>query len=127
MQIEAQVMSRTTFDAATSDRQVKIMASDYVALVALRHGLGAISRQAPRMRFQILPVDERPARSIEHGEVDLLIMPDVYVSAAHPKAAYFTDRYVCVVDGNNRRVGNSLKFDEYLALQRNSQTQAVNP
>jgi len=117
MQIEAQVMSPTKFDAATSDRRVSIMASDYVTMVALHHGLSAIGRQAPRMRFEILPVSELPARSIEHGEIDLLIMPDVYVSAGHPKDVYFTDRYVCVVDASNRRVGNSLKFEQYLALR----------
>jgi len=117
MQIEGQLMSRPKFNAETSARHVKIMASDYVAMVALRYGLSAIGRQAPRMRFEVIPVSEQPARSIEHGEVDLLIMPDVYVSPAHPKEVYFTDRYVCIADVNNRYVGSRLKFDEYLALR----------
>ncbi|MDP3895577.1 MAG: LysR family transcriptional regulator [Mesorhizobium sp.] len=115
MQIDARVLNREAFDPAISNRSFRIMASDYVSLVALRHGLARISAMAPAMTFTITPGDETPARMLERGDVDLLIMPDRFVSELHPSIEYFRDRYVCVADPDFRQSGGDLTFDEFLS------------
>lgn len=115
MQIDAKVLNREAFDPTLSDRSFRIMASDYVSLVALRHGLARISAAAPAMTFTIMPGDETPARMLEQGEVDLLIMPDKFVSELHPSIEYFCDRYVCVADPGFRPSSEDLTFDEFLS------------
>jgi LysR family nod box-dependent transcriptional activator len=114
MHVDASVLNRETFDPAASSRSFRIMASDYVSLVALRHGLSVISAQAPEMTFSVLPGEESPARILERGEVDLLIMPDRYVSEHHPTVEYFRDRYVCIVDPAFLKEPQ-LTFDEFLS------------
>jgi LysR family transcriptional regulator, nod-box dependent transcriptional activator len=116
MRIDRDVLNREAFDPARSTRSFRIMASDYVSLVALRHGLASIAASAPNMNFEILPAGETPARVLEHGEIDLLIMPDRYVSDQHPLEEYFTDRYVCVVDPALRDARSEFSFKTYLSL-----------
>jgi DNA-binding transcriptional LysR family regulator len=115
MQIDASVLNRGAFDPTLSSRSFRIMASDYVSLVALRHGLARISAVAPGMTFTIVPGDETPARMLERGEVDLLIMPDRFVSSHHPSVEYFRDRYVCVADPTFRPSGGELTFEEFMS------------
>jgi LysR family transcriptional regulator, nod-box dependent transcriptional activator len=115
VQIENKLLSKSVFDPAASDRHFRIIASDYACLVALRYGLAAISRVSPGMRFDILPFSDEPFNGLERGEADLLIFPEPYLSSDHPSELLFEDAYVCVVDKANKRIGNSLTFEEYLA------------
>lgn len=115
MQIDASLLNRETFDPAQSSRSFRIMASDYVSLVALRHGLARISAVAPGMTFAVIPGDETPARMLERGEIDLLIMPDRYISDAHPSVEYFHDRYVCIADPAFLGDSETLTFETFLA------------
>ena len=116
MQIENRVLTKAEFVPHTSDRRFRIMASDYVSMVALGRGLAAISHAAPQMSFEIVAMDNSPALTLERGDVDLLIMPDLFTSPDHPRDVYFSDRYVCIVDEKNSEVGSSIPFDQYLAL-----------
>ncbi len=116
MQIEGRVLTKSEFNPATSTRNFRIVASDYAAMVALGRGLTAVSRLAPNMRFEISPVNTGPAIALERGDVDLLIMPDVFTSQDHPRVTYFSDRYVCIVSSDHPEVGATLPFDQYLAL-----------
>jgi LysR family nod box-dependent transcriptional activator len=116
MRIDSEVLNREAFDPATSTRSFRIMASDYVSLVALRHGLARVAAAAPGMNFDILPAGDAPARELERGEIDLLIMPDRYVSQEHPFESYFSDSYVCILDPALVDSVSDFKFETYLSL-----------
>ena len=115
-QIDQQVIRDNRFDPATDDRLVRIMVSDYVSLTVLQPSLALISRHAPRVRFEIVPVDTQPSVAIETHSVDILIAPEPFTSALHPKALYFDDDYVCLVDEGNTLCGNELALEQYLGL-----------
>lgn len=116
-QVEDKVLTKTRFDPATSNRKFRIMASDYVTIVCLGSALSAISAIAPRLSFEIEPVGNDPAGVMDNGKVDLLIMPEIYVSQTHPFASLFTDSYVCIVDQHNASVGDSITFEQYLDMR----------
>jgi LysR family nod box-dependent transcriptional activator len=116
MQIETNVLSNPEFDPVTSTRRFRLMASDFVCLVAARHALIAISRVAPGMQFDIVAPSDEPAAAIERGEVDILIMPDFVISNSHPSEILFQDGFACIIDETNESVGDNLTLDQYLAL-----------
>lgn len=115
-QVDQQVIRDDRFDPATASQLVKIMVSDYVSLTVLQPGLAQISRNAPRLRFEIVPVDTQPSLAIETHSVDILIAPEPFASALHPKTLYFDDDYVCLVDARNTLCGDQLSLEQYLAL-----------
>lgn len=114
--IDRKIITMSEFDPTAAERSVKIMASDYVAIVALRRGLEIISRVAPKLTFEIAPVNSTPHAALERYDIDLLIAPRSFASDLHPYVDYFDDDYVCLADAANPVVDRPLTPEEYLAL-----------
>jgi DNA-binding transcriptional LysR family regulator len=53
---------------------------------------------------------------MERGEIDILLMPERYLSRSHPSEVLFSDRFSCIVWDGNTEVGASLSQDDYLRL-----------
>lgn len=81
--------------------------------VLLPNALSLASRQRSTVRFQLLPQTAQPARALERGEADLLVIPKAYCSAEHPTELLFQDDFVCTVckDSSHARLGMS--FERY--------------
>lgn len=117
VQIDGTILRSPEFDPATADRQIAIIASDYATIAALRAPLRRISGLAPNLRIEIHNPGSNPLGQLERGEVDLLLMPELYLSPHHPKAQLFDDDYVIVVSNQNTWAGDTMTVDEFFAAE----------
>ncbi len=111
---QAIIDQRPDFDPATSTRRFRIMMTDYPATVLMIHALPLIKSQGPSVGIDILPFEETPPEEvIERLEVDMVILPEPYLTADHPSEELFRDTYTCIAWKGNKEVGKSLTLEEY--------------
>lgn len=84
------------FDPLTCDRQIRIMASDYITDLLLNDVLRDLEKSAPNIRVDILPVHDSPQDSLERQQVDLLVTLDYALSPDHPSRILFEDDHVII-------------------------------
>jgi DNA-binding transcriptional LysR family regulator len=116
LQVQATIATKPRFDPGTSTRHFSIAVSDYVTSVLMVDFLRDIQSESPSITFELRPVGKRAAEALESGELDLLIAPEPYVSAVHPKQVLFQDTHTCVAWKKNKKVGSTISVDQYLAL-----------
>lgn len=116
LHIQATVELRPGFDPLTSHRSYTLMMSDYVSTVLMPPALERMERQAPGISIELL-ANETPWEALERGEVDLLVLPQNFVSREHPSEVLFTDDFVCICWSENSRVGESLTAEQFFALK----------
>ena len=114
-QIRSTIAVTPPFDPATSDRLIRIMASDYVTEVALARTLNDIQRDAPMMRFEVQQIDGQLVEALERGLVDILITIDYAMSADHPSQILFQDDHVVVGWNGNPIMHEEMTRDLYFA------------
>ena len=117
LQVDGTIIKRPEFDPATSQREVRIMASDFMVITAFSHALRQITLMAPEMTFSLIPPQVEPREMLEQGEVDFLAMADTYHSPHHPSAHLFSDDYRAVVWGGNTLVGDTVSIDQFLTMK----------
>ncbi len=115
-QIRSTIAIAPPFDPATSDRQFRIMASDYTTQVLLADTFAQLAKEAPQLRFEVQPMDTQPIEAIERGTVDLLVTIDYAVSADHPSQFLFEDDYVLVGDANSAAMQGQITRERYFDL-----------
>jgi LysR family transcriptional regulator, nod-box dependent transcriptional activator len=115
-QIRTTVAVAPTFDPATSDRQVRIMASDYSTQVLLTDAFARFEMTAPHMCFEVQTLNDMPIEAIERSTVDLLISIDVSISSDHPSQILFEDDYVIVGSADNPAMAEPITREFYYAL-----------
>ena len=107
---------RPNFDPATSRRRFRMMMSDYAASVLMTHALQLIKSQGPSVGVDIMQFEEIPPEEvIDRLEVDMVILPEQFLTAGHPSEELFRDTYKCIAWKDNREIGKSLTLDEYFA------------
>ncbi|SCK25096.1 DNA-binding transcriptional regulator, LysR family [Variovorax sp. HW608] len=104
------------FDAATSRRHFRIIASDYPISVLLAEAARRMGDEAPGVTLEIVMPWDEVQDAIVRGEVDMLIMPRQYLAPGHPSEALYTESYSCVVWAGNTQVGDSLTLEQYMSL-----------
>lgn len=120
LQIDATILTPPEFDPRHTEREVRIFASDYLMIAGLADAMKVIIEQAPGLRFAVMQPsqfqrsNDAPALLLENGEIDLLVMPQDYVSGNHPTQPLFTDTYCCLVCQHNDEVGDSLSLEAFL-------------
>ena len=113
---QAIIEQRPDFNPATSTRRFRIMMTDYVTAVLMSEALPAIKRHAPSVGIDILPFEETPPEEvIDRVEVDMVVLPQQFLSSAHPSEELFRDTYTCIVWKGNREIGKTISLDEYFA------------
>ena len=115
-QIRTTISVSPPFDPATSDRVIRLMASDFITEVLLASALTAIHDEAPHMRFDIQPMSEQLVETLERGFVDLLLTIDYAISADHPSRILFEDDYVVVGWEGNPAMAQPMTKDLYFGL-----------
>lgn len=116
LQVQSTVDTRPEFVPATSERHFKIISSDYPSTVLLAAVARRLHVIAPKVTMDILAPHDGFIEQVDRGEVDLLIMPEKYLSAQHPQQMLFEDTYSCVVWSSNSVVGSALTLDEFMQL-----------
>ncbi len=115
-QIRTTISVSPPFDPGTSDRVIRIMASDYITEVLLASALTGIQSEAPHMRFDIQPMAEALVETLERGFIDLLITIDYAISADHPSHILFEDDYVVVGWEGNPAMQEPMTRELYFQL-----------
>lgn len=116
LQIQSAIDIRPAFVPATSERHFRIISSDYPATVLLAEVGRRLHISAPRMTMEIMAPHDGFLEQVDRGEVDILIMPEKYLSPQHPRVPLFEDSYSCVVWASNSVVGDTLTLEQFMEL-----------
>ena len=116
LQVQATIITKPRFEAATSTRHFSIAVSDYVTSVLMVEFLRKLQCQSPSITCELRPVGRRATEDLESGELDFLIAPELYASVVHPKEVLFEDTHMCVAWSKNRAIGTTISVEQYLAL-----------
>ncbi|MES5486887.1 LysR family transcriptional regulator [Bradyrhizobium sp. INPA03-11B] len=116
LQIQLSIISHYEFNPTESHRRFVIRLSDCSTLVFFQRVVERVSRDAPNVRFELLPPADDHDEFLRRGEVDFVILPDSLMSSAHPKATLFEDRLVCVGCCTNKQLSRRLTFERYMSI-----------
>ncbi len=94
--IELMISSSNGFDAATSQRTFRLVASDYMAVAAIVPLLARFTEVAPKVRLELALPTAQNAELITQGKADLLITPEDYASSELATDLLFEERHVVV-------------------------------
>ncbi len=117
LQIDITMHASAPFDPRTSQRRIKISASDYAVELLLLEARRIAAAQAPGLILDIVPVTQQSVTALHHGEIDLLILPDRYRDSSLPSANLFVDRLVCVIDREEASAADTIDLDRFKAAQ----------
>ena len=115
-QIRSTIAVAQPFDPISSDRTMRIMASDYTVEVLLREALLEFAEEAPRMSFEILPMVDDLVEELQRGRADLLITIDTAISTEHPFQTLYEDDFVAVGWSGNRALPVTMTPELYQEL-----------
>jgi LysR family transcriptional regulator, nod-box dependent transcriptional activator len=113
VRIDTSITAQPQFDCSTSDREFSLCISDYTMEVLMPHVLARARQQHSTARLRLLPQVSSPARALERGEADLLVIPKAYCAADHPTETVFTDDFVCVVWSQSSHARDGMSFERY--------------
>ncbi|WP_145611500.1 LysR family transcriptional regulator [Rhizobium mongolense] len=116
LHIQLSVITWDPINPAQSDRRFRIILSDFMILVFFARVVERVAREAPGVSFELLPLDDDPHEFLRRGDVDFLILPDVFMSSAHPKAKLFDEALVCVGCPTNKQLLGDLSFETYMSM-----------
>ena len=114
IRIESAVVSQPLFDPSKSDRTFKLTVSDYTSAVLIPHLLEIANQQSSKVRFHFFPQTINPKRTLESGDVDLLIIPKLFVSEEHPVEFLFSETFSSVVWSKSPLAHGAMTLDRYL-------------
>ena len=115
-QIRSTISIAPPFDPATSDRTIRLMASDYVTEVLLSTALTDIAEAAPHMRFEIAPMADALVEALERSTIEILITIDYAISSDHPSQILFEDDYVVIGWAGNPALAGPMTRELYFDL-----------
>ncbi|WP_027038543.1 LysR family transcriptional regulator [Mesorhizobium ciceri] len=116
-QIQRSIISLEPFDPARSDRHFRIVLSDFVIFVFFEKVVERVARVAPAVSFELLPIDDDTPELLRRGDVDFLIVPEMFMSSSHSRVPLFDDRLVCVGCPSNKQMPRQLTFERYLSMK----------
>ncbi|WP_375779249.1 transcriptional regulator NodD2 [Bradyrhizobium sp. ma5] len=116
MQIQLSIIARETFDPAQSNRRFRIGLSDSMTVVFFRDVVERVAREAPAVSFELVALADEHDELLRRGEVDFVILPELFMSSAHPRVALFEERLVCVGCCTNGQLLRPLTFDRYMSM-----------
>jgi LysR family transcriptional regulator, nod-box dependent transcriptional activator len=115
-QIRSTISIAPPFDPATSDRLIRLMASDYVTEVLLSTALNDLAEAAPHMRFEIAPMTDALVEALDRSTVEILITIDYAISSDHPSQILFEDDYVVIGWAGNPAMAEPMTRELYFNL-----------
>lgn len=114
--IRETIITPEQFNPATSDRTISIASIDAVTNVLLTEAVGLFSREAPNMRFKVLPLAEEPATMLPRGQADIIILIEYLADANLPKEFLFEEDFVAIAWDQNSLIDDELTSDLYAEL-----------
>ncbi|MCW1413030.1 LysR family transcriptional regulator [Rhizobium sp. 1AS11] len=116
LHIQFSIIAWDHFNPAQSHRRFRIILSDHVTLVFFEKIVERVAREAPSISFELLPPADEPCKLLRRGDVDLLILPEIFMSGGQPIAALFDETLVCVGCRTNKQLEQPLTFEKYMSM-----------
>lgn len=117
LRIDSTIAAPPAFEPQASDRMFRIFSSDYTQMVLGPAMLALAAQQRSTVRFEFAPQVNQPARYLERGEADLLIIPTGFVSPDHPSEVLYKENFVCMVWRGGALAQGDLSFERYVAAE----------
>lgn len=114
VRIDAAISTRPDFNPTTTRRHFSLVASDYAVSILLAPIVQQLSMEAPGLTLEILPPGEDVAEELEAGNVDFVLLPDVFASS-QSRYHLFSDNFCLLVSQNSERWKDSITLEDYLA------------
>jgi len=113
LQAQALAARRPENDPAKIQRDITLVASDYMTTVVLQDIMKRAASEAPGIRVNIRPVSEFFGELLDSGEVELMISSTAAFIAGHPSEKLFQERYCCIAWSENPDIGDHISVDQY--------------
>ncbi|WP_339826200.1 LysR family transcriptional regulator [uncultured Parasphingorhabdus sp.] len=114
--IRETILTPEEFDPAVSNRAISIASIDVVAHVLLTEAVGLFSKQAPNMRFTVLPLTEDPVAMLQRGQTDIIIALDYLIDANLPSEFLYDEDFVVISWKENPHIKGELTSELYEQL-----------
>ena len=101
------------FDAATSSRTFRIMASDYIETTLLAPLMGHLNKIAPGISLDVLTASDGSFSDLERGDIDMAINRFDHLPDSFHQKSIWRDNFACLV-GSEHPAKNALTLDAYL-------------
>lgn len=115
MRVDTTIAIQPEFHPWTSDREFRILVSDYTLSSLVPHFMMLAHSQSRTLRFRWLPQVEKPYRVLERGDADLVIFPRQYCNEDHPVEHLWNEEFVCVVCNQSEHARVPLTLERYAA------------
>jgi LysR family transcriptional regulator, nod-box dependent transcriptional activator len=103
-----EVLGPAPFDHASSQRRFRIATANSSAVILVAPLVARLSRVAPGVVVQVVPVGSPRNDLLDRPDVDVLLLPDFY-GIAHPNVHLLSLEWTCLVDVNHPFSGD--RFD----------------
>ncbi|MGF6960417.1 LysR family transcriptional regulator [Paraburkholderia youngii] len=114
--IQLSIISRDVFRPDKSNRRFRVCLSDFMTLVYFQNVIKRVAREAPSVGFELLFPDDEPGELLRRGDADFLILPELLLADAHPKAPLFEEKLVCVGCPTNKQLSRRLALEKYMSM-----------
>ncbi|MEH6551798.1 MAG: LysR family transcriptional regulator [Pseudomonadales bacterium] len=114
--LEQTVQPKAEFDASSSDRVFRIMASDYTEATLFPSLLDKLAERAPDISLDILTPSDVNFEDLEQGRVDMAINRFRQMPNSFHQTTIWHDNFSCVMH-KDHPAAKDFSFDTYLAAR----------
>ncbi|WP_404399932.1 LysR family transcriptional regulator [Idiomarina seosinensis] len=114
--VEEMIQPIREFEAATSNRVFRIMASDYAASTLMPRLLNTLDEQAPNVSLDIMTPSDISFHDVENGKVDLAINRFEKLPQSFHQKVLWQDEFSCLIHKQHPLL-NNYSLDEYLKAE----------
>ncbi len=111
----AVIQTSRVFDAASTRRVFRVIASDYIIAAVLAPLTEALSLIAPNIRLDFVQPNENASESLRIGEMDLLISPREFMLPDSPTVDLFEEEIVVAGWSGNLLFDQPVSFEAFLS------------
>lgn len=114
--LDALLTSAASFDAATSQRSFRLVASDYITASVIGPLTRRLAAIAPRVRLEIMLPCEEAAQLVMEGQADLTITPEDFLDPDQPAELLCEEHQVVVGWKENAAMAGGITADAFSRL-----------
>ncbi|NRA60013.1 MAG: LysR family transcriptional regulator [Psychrobium sp.] len=101
LELEEALQSEDSFNATTSERVFRIMASDYASSTLIPRLLSNISKMAPNISLDIMTPSDINFHDVEEGKVDMAINRFEELPQSFHQKTLWWDTFTCLLSADN--------------------------
>jgi LysR family transcriptional regulator, nod-box dependent transcriptional activator len=114
IRVEATISTQAEFDPSKSEREFKLLVSDYTLFVLMPFVMQLALEQSATVKFKLVPQVDPPQQMLERGKADLMVIPQEFCSQHHPDESLYEETFVCLASKNSNIWGKEITEAEYL-------------